>query len=73
MDTKDNLLRDALDLLEDIGFNVLEHEHTCYDEDDEGEDYKCYCGVEEILGKIAILNKRNRLLSENSIKTVTHE
>jgi hypothetical protein len=66
MDSKDKLIADTLDLLNDIGFNVLQHEHTCYDEDDEGDDYKCYCGVEEILGKIAILNKRSRLLSANS-------
>lgn len=57
---KDKLIHDALDLLNDIGFNHLQHAHTCFDEDDE--DYQCHCGTEEILTKIAELNKRARLL-----------
>lgn len=64
MDSKNKLIADALDLLNDIGFNHIDHDHTCYDDDDE--DFKCYCGLEEILGKIADLNKRQRLLAEKN-------
>ena len=64
MDSKDKVLAEALNLLDEIGFNTLQHDHTCFDEEDE--DYQCYCGVEEILDKIAKLNQRARLLQAKS-------